>query len=370
MNRILAMACVGALSVAISGGAAAETSNFTVIAGGLDGPRGLRFGPDGNLYVAEAGVGGPNTTVGICTQVPAPFGPYSGGPTARISMIRPDGTRSIVVDHLPSTNNPPPNETTSDGVADIAFIEGRLYALIAGGGCSHGNPDTPASVIKVDRDAGTWTQVADLSEFVMTHPAANIQPADFEPDETFYSMIAVRKKLYVVGPNHGQVIEVDRDGAVRQLIDISASQGHIVPTAITFHHGKFEVGNLGNFTSAAGTSKVLGISRQGKILDSTAGFTAIVGLSYHHDQLYVLQLTTPLGALLTGQIAGNGKVVRLGRSGSVEDVVTGLTLPTAMTFGPDGALYISNFGTGFPGNGEIVQVAADTFERVERDAER
>jgi hypothetical protein len=370
MNRTLVVAWIGVLALGIGGSATGQTNNFTVIAGGLDGPRGVRFGPDGNLYVAEAGVGGPNTTVGLCTQVPSPIGPYSGGPTARISMIRPDGTRSIVVDHLPSTPNPPPNETSSDGVADIAFIDGELYALIAGGGCSHGNPDTPASVIRVDREAGSWTQVANLSEFVMTHPAANIQPADFEPDETFYSMIAVKKKLYVVGPNHGQLIEVNRDGAVRQLIDISASQGHIVPTAITFHHGKFEVGNLGTFTSAAGTSKVLDISREGKILDSTAGLTAVVGLSYHNDQLYALELTTPLGTLLTGQTAGNGKVVRLEPSGSVQDVVIGLTLPTAMTFGPDGALYISNFGTGFPGNGEIVRVAPDTFERVQRDAER
>ena len=45
-----------------------------------------------------------------------------------------------------------------------------------------------------------------LSQFVMEHPAAHTNPGDFEPDETFYSMIAVRDTLYVVGPNHGQVL--------------------------------------------------------------------------------------------------------------------------------------------------------------------
>ena len=77
-------------------------------------------------------------------------------------------------------------------MADIAFIDGQLYAVLGGGGCSHGNPDIPNAVIKVDRYAGTWRQVADLSQFVMEHPAAHTNPGDFEPDETFYSMIAVR----------------------------------------------------------------------------------------------------------------------------------------------------------------------------------
>ena len=33
--------------------------------------------------------------------------------------------------------------------------------------------------------------------------------------------------------------------------------------------------------------------------------------------------------------------MRLKASGEIEDVITGLSVPTAMTFGPDGALYIS-----------------------------
>jgi hypothetical protein len=41
---------------------------------------------------------------------------------------------------------------------------------------------------------------------------------------------------------------------------------------------------------------------------------------------------------------GAGKVVRVKHSGEIEDVITGLIVPTGMTFGPDGALYISNFG--------------------------
>ena len=236
--------------------------------------------------------------------MPSPVGPYTGGKTARISMIRPDGTRIPVVDHLPSSQDFPGDIS---GVADIAFIDGQLYAVLAGGGCSHGNPDEPNAVIKVDRDAGTWQQVADLSQFVMDHPAAHVQPADFEPDETFYSMIAALDTLYVVGPNHGQVLEVKQNGHIRQLIDISATQGHIVPTAIAANGGTFHIGNLNTFPIMPGTSQILDISRKGEILHAMPGFTTVVGLAYRNHRPYAVELSTEPG----NPAPGAGKVVRL-----------------------------------------------------------
>src|SRR5205809_5057974 len=79
-----------------------------VFATGLNNPRGLKFGPDGSLYVAEGGVGGTNSTVGSCTQVIADVGPYTGSKTgSRISKIASDGTRTTVVDNLPSSQTSP-----------------------------------------------------------------------------------------------------------------------------------------------------------------------------------------------------------------------------------------------------------------------
>jgi len=51
-------------------------------------------------------------------------------------------------------------------------------------------------------------------------------------------------------------------------------------------------------------------------------------------------------------------VVRLNRHGGWDPVITGLSFPTAMTFGPDSNLYISNKGFGQPTNtaGEILRV--------------
>src|SRR5919202_1290292 len=96
-RRALRLLVAGALIGLITGLlpqsiAAAATGQTTptgrrtvVFATGLDNPRGLTFGPGGQLYVAEGGKGGTNSTVGVCDQVPAPVGPYTGGFTARIS---------------------------------------------------------------------------------------------------------------------------------------------------------------------------------------------------------------------------------------------------------------------------------------------
>src|SRR3984885_9688064 len=78
-------------------------ANASIYASGLQAPRGLRFGPDGYLYVAEAGTGGSNATGSACTQVPNPVGPYKGGPNARISKISSKGTRTTVASGFPST---------------------------------------------------------------------------------------------------------------------------------------------------------------------------------------------------------------------------------------------------------------------------
>src|SRR5258707_1599446 len=92
----------------------------TPIASGLNGPRGLNFGPDGALYVAEAGTGGPNGPFS-CEQVPPPVGPYHGGLTATVSRITGSGERTIVVSGLPSGISSLPSGDTN-GASDVAFL--------------------------------------------------------------------------------------------------------------------------------------------------------------------------------------------------------------------------------------------------------
>lgn len=326
----------------------------TPFATGLNNPRGLRFGPDGYLYVAEGGVGGSQSTVGLCEQVPGPVGPYLGSPTgARISKISPAGVRSTVVENLPSNSTQAIPSPLVSGVSDVAFIGGTLYGLLTSAGCSHGVPSIPNQVFRVAPN-GTWATVADLSEYYMTHPTAVKEEEDFEPDGTPYSMVAVRGDLYVVEPNHGSLDRVSTDGSITRVVDISASMGHTVPTTVSYH-GNFFVGNLNHFPVVPGSSKILKVTPTGELQPWVTGLTAVLGNVWDDlGRLYVLEGMTAPG----DPAPFTGRVLRIDPSGAATVIADGLFFPTGMTIGPDGNLYVSNVGFGPPpvGLGTILKI--------------
>lgn len=325
--------------------------SYTVYASGLNNPRGLAFDADGNLYVAEAGAGGSTSTVGQCEQVPGPIGPYLGGNSAQITRISPAMVKSTVVAGLPSTIN---GLGLVSGLSGLEFLNGVLYAIIDGAGCSHGHPEIPNAIIRVNTSNGSWSQVANLSAFYQSHPTLNIEEDDFEPDGTPYSMVGVRGDLYVVEPNHGSLDRVSLDGTITRVADISAQFGHLVPTTVSYH-GNFFVGNLSTFPVVPGSSQITKITPSGQMKTWVTGLTTVLGSAWdRRGRLYVLESTTAPGA----PTPMTGRVLRVEPSGATTVITDGLFLPTAMTMGPDGNLYVSNVGFGPPpvGLGQVLKI--------------
>jgi sugar lactone lactonase YvrE len=276
--------------------------------------------------------------------------PYTSAPTGgRISRIDASGHRTTVTDSFPRAVN---KLGDALGVADVDFIDGTMYALVASGGCSHAVTSIPSGVARVNPD-GSWAMIADLSAYQRSHPVKNPEAGDFEPDGTWYSMVAVRGDLYAVEPNHGELVRITPQGKVSRVIDISASQGHVVPTAVAYH-GVFYVGNLGEFDPGeVDKQKVFQITPSGEMRVGASGLSKVLGVAFdRRHRMYVLEMTTgqPFPA------PGLGRVVRVARNGDLKIIASGLALPTGMTFGPDGNLYVSNWGFGPPGNGEILKI--------------
>jgi hypothetical protein len=167
-------------------------------------------------------------------------------------------------------------------------------------------------------------------------------------------MIAIGGALYPMDSNHGELDRVTPHGRISRVIDISASQGHVVPTALV-HCGATYIANLGLFepTDRAGDEHVWQLTGHRTLKVRATGVEKVLGLAIRHGKLYALEMSTTAGA----PTPGTGAIVRVGAHGLAQKIVSGLTFPTGMTVGPDGAFYVSNHGFGAgAGAGQILRI--------------
>jgi hypothetical protein len=331
--------------------------SVTTYATGLTSPRGLTFGPDGKLYVAQAGTGGSLTATGGpgCPVNFNIFSPYTAGYSGSVIRVRRDGTKETVVDNLPSMTD---NTGANFGPTDVAFIGRTLYVLIEMGGCPHALPDDLPAILRVNRD-GSTTNVANLNAWHAANPPhfikdTNPATTDQEPGGVFHSMIALGKYLYVVETNRGFLLRVNpANGEIQTLYDMSIDNREHNPIVMAQRGHTFFVGTFGE---DGGKAELAVFEKWFSAY--TLPFRSrnpIVGLTWRRNELYAVEMFPYDNQFSTD----TANLVTFDRwTGKRKAVLTGFaSFPIGLAEGPDGALYTSNWSVSFtPADGEILRI--------------
>ena len=302
----------------------------TIVASGLTNPRGFAFGDNGEIVVAIAGQSGATAGVARIDDAGCPVPIVAGLPSYRVAFGGPVG------------------------VADVAFRNGQLYALYAGGNIDGGGMRN--GLYRVE-ERGEPTLVADVSAFIRDNPVAE-RPGDYDTDGQPYAMVAMGDAFWATEGNSNQLLRLGLDGNVSRIADLSA--GHPIPTGIAPAPGGGAY--VAFFTPAPyrdGAASVIEVFPEGAVKEVWSGLTLVTALAEGPDGgLYALEMATEIDPDDPSSIApGSGRVVRQTGPKASEEVVTGLALPVAMDVGPDGALYVASpaFG-GDDGAGAILRI--------------
>ncbi len=344
----VAVACISLLTPAY--GVTVRT-----VMSGLNSPRGLAIGPQGAIYVAEAGAGGPYSMVVDGTT-------YTYGLTGSISRYF-KGSQQRVVTGLPSING-------AEGLAgpsDVGFQGlGNGYATIGLGA----SPLVRAALGATARDLGSlirftpngrWSVVADLAGYEQ-----NANPDGGATDTNPYGLSAGPEGVSVADAGGNDVLSVSHRGTIHTAAvfpvvflplpspPFPAGQQapmQAVPTSVTRGpDGALYVGQLTGFPFPSGGASIYRIVPGQAPTVVASGFTTIIGIAFGPDgSLYVLQYAS--GSLMSGP----GSLVKVSPNGTRTTLLDNLADTTGLAVDKTGAVYLSS-GAFKLGDGVVVRV--------------
>jgi hypothetical protein len=362
LRPVLLAAALAALATAVviplAAASISQSHSWTVtrVAIGLDNPRGLLLGPNGELLVAEAGHGGDS-----CLPTP-PSGAFCIGVSSQISMVDTQtGGHTPIVSGLYSRSVTTEGITGVDG---IAAQHGHLFGVITSypqeldaWNCG-GQPSDCTSVLDAARaqagqlisftPSGNWKALAsvgssDYQWALDNNHAYSREPANANP----YGVFAVPAGEYVAdaGANTLDFSAADGTTAIISAIAPPPPGGFpadTVPTCLTVLRGNLYAGSLSGHLwkrddSFTPTDIPVVDANGNHLLHHITGCVS----NENTGAIYLVDMWATPGPPIPNTAANTGSVIELAADGTATVLASGLNFPNGIARAPDGSLYVT-----------------------------
>jgi len=354
--------CTFIVLAAAAGFSAPVLGEVQVIMSGLDNPRGLALGPDGGIYVAEAGHGGKGTEIiggeGLAVQF---------GDSGAVSRFL-NGTQQRVVTNLPSlAPQTGASALRGTGLHDIAFRGTDLFGVIGLGtdpakrALLAADSTSFAHLVRLPM-AGAPQNLADIGTF-----ETNFNPDGAARDSNAYGLLPTAAGFEVTDAGANALFSITTAGAISthsvfaprtNPLPFGPPTFQAVPTTVARGpDAALYVGELTGFPFPPGAANVYRIDPiTGSPSVDEPGFTNIIDLAFGPDgDMFVLQITS--NGLASPQGPGAGKLIRIDAETLTRTTMldSPLFFPGGLLITPDYSIYVSNLGTS-PAGGQVLQV--------------
>lgn len=357
MNRrhlaVLVAAAIVAAALVTAQLAAGASDGVRVLVSGLNNPRGVAVGPDGAVYVANAGAAG-RICIGKGQDA------QCGGFTGSITKVVNGKAQRLSTGFLSLGGR---DGSFSVGVDDVVITPGGyVYAIETSMG-QHVPPGIPAAAVA---QSGKLLEIGPRS---VKHPVADVSHVEWtlNPDHSNldsdpYSVAVDRSGLIVADAAANDLLRVHWDGSISVLAVFPTQRfgKHVVqsvPTSVAVGpDGAYYVGELGGDGTPNGHARIWRVVPGSAPTVWRSGFTAIVGLDFGPDgSAYVAELVKHgLAAAQKGDVAG--ALIRVYPNGQRRELAAGrLPAVGGVAVGRDGKVYVST-GAIFAGKGQLVEV--------------
>lgn len=318
MKRIALVLIMAVLTVALVLPVTAQ-DGATVVADDLRNPRQITFDADGNLYIAEAGVGG--TELSIDSD--------GFGASARVTVITPDGDQDILLrglmSHLPGQTR---------GLSAVQVTDESIWLLL-GESPDWTIPFTIA-LVELDKETNRVKTYVDLLTIELEEdPDGNnneqSNPVDF--------VVAEDGTIYIANAGCNCVETWNAEDGLSVFYAWDFANDNPVPTTVAIGpDGDLYVSFLTGFPFAQGSSRVERWTMDGELIETYAGLTAVTDVLVTEDgTIYAVEFGEEFNS---GSGWSAGRVVMVSADG-ITSVMDGLNAPYGLAQNSDGTLFVS-----------------------------